>query len=541
MKYARFAVVLAWAACGTRSAQIGYTPEPPAADADDASPEAGMPTPDAGTPTLGDGSAPPPNVAPDPVTCDDAVKIVSYMGCEYWPTVTANWVDPVFDYALAVANVGATAANLVVTGPNGVNVTRTVNAGALETIYLPWVPELKGGTEFDKPFSASTIVKNGAYHLVADRPVVVYQFNALEYTSVGGPPGKDWGACDGGKCNSFTNDASLLLPTTALTGTYRIVGSNGWTRQTPYVGTNVTITATHDGTTVTMSLPPAATVVGGNGVPAMPGGASLTLTLDAGDVAELTTPQGTAFDFSGGLLKADHPVQVITGMPCTFKPESTTACDHLEESVFPAETLGTHYVVATPTGPAKNRVGQLVRFVGNADQTALTFHPNRPAGCPGVLNAGEVIECLVTIDFEVVSDKGFAVATFQLGGEAVDPNYNGTSKPLGDPSQSFAVAVEQFRKRYVFLAPDDYLRSFVDVVAGPNAKLTLDGNDVSAQLAPIPGTAQQVARLTLAKGAVHTLEGNVGIGIQVIGYGENTSYQYPGGLNLTHITEPPPK
>ena len=31
------------------------------------------------------------------------------------------------------------------------------------------------------------------------------------------------------------------------------------------------------------------------------------------------------------------------------------------------------------------------------------------------------------------------------------------------------------------------------------------------------------------------------VGIQVMGYGEYTSYQYPGGLNLAQIAPPPPR
>ena len=37
----------------------------------------------------------------------------------------------------------------------------------------------------------------GAYHLVATRPVTVYQFNALEYKGQGGPGGKNWSSCPG--------------------------------------------------------------------------------------------------------------------------------------------------------------------------------------------------------------------------------------------------------------------------------------------------------------------------------------------------------
>ena len=50
-----------------------------------------------------------------------------------------------------------------------------------------------------------------------------YQFNPLEYKGEGGPPGKSWAGCEQcwPGCNSYTNDASLLLPSTALTGRRR--------------------------------------------------------------------------------------------------------------------------------------------------------------------------------------------------------------------------------------------------------------------------------------------------------------------------------
>lgn len=42
----------------------------------------------------------------DPATCEEALAAKSYVGCDYWPTVTANLVQDVFDFAVAVANVG---------------------------------------------------------------------------------------------------------------------------------------------------------------------------------------------------------------------------------------------------------------------------------------------------------------------------------------------------------------------------------------------------------------------------------------------------
>jgi len=49
-------------------------------------------------------------------------------------------------------------------------------------------------------------------------------------------------------------------------------------------------------------------------------------------------------------------------------------------------------------------------------------------------------------------------------------------------------------------------------------------------------------RLTLPNGSAngaHTLTGNNPFGIQVLGYGAYTSYQYPGGLDLAQIAPPP--
>jgi hypothetical protein len=182
------------------------------------------------------------------------------VGCDYWPTVTANGVWSIFDYAVVVSNVGKTAADVTVTGPNSTNQKVTVAPGTLEKIYLPWVPALKGVDMDSKgqtsPLSASVMARGGAYHLVSSVPVVVYQFNALEYQPKGGPPGKNWSTCPNDPklpCFSYTNDASLLLPSTAWTQNYRVTGVMG----TPYNGKMegyIVVTASQDGTNVTVSV-----------------------------------------------------------------------------------------------------------------------------------------------------------------------------------------------------------------------------------------------------------------------------------------------
>jgi hypothetical protein len=209
--------------------------------------------------------------------------------------------------------------------------------------------------------------------------------------------------------------------------------------------------------------------------------------------------------------------------------------------------MGKHYVVMTPTGPKENKVGHVVRMYGNVDGTKLTYKPSAPDGCPSTLDAGQVVECgeEVRMDFEVTGSSEFGVGMFLIGASEADPE-GSASKPgsQGDPSQSFAVTVEQYRQRYVFLAPTDYKTSYVDVIAGAGTKLDLDGQDVSSKLEPVIGTDWFKARIKLDAGkndGVHVLNADKPVGIQVIGYGDYTTYMYPGGLNLGEIAAIPPK
>ncbi len=500
----------------------------------------------------------------DPTTCSEAAANRSYIGCDYWPTVTANNVWSIFDFAVVVSNVGNDPADVTVTGPGNVNIQQQVQPGTLQTIYLPWVPALKG-PDFDtctsaQPLANTILAQKSAYHLVASRPIMVYQFNALEYKGAGGPPGKNWGACPGNQicssygqavgCFSFSNDASLLLPSTAMTGAYRVAGASAWDNNgAPFMPTYVAITATQDGTTVQFKAK--GRVMSGGGMPTLQAGGSASVTLQQGDVLEVIGGNAVGDDLSGSLVLADKPVQTITGMPCRNVPSGQPACDHVEESVFPAETLGREYFVTLPANPQGGAPpGQWVRIIGNVDGTTITFDP--PISAPGVSNgqatlqAGSVLDLgIQTVDFKVSSpDKEFIVATFLQGASVVDPPPNPMVpyQSKGDPSQSFMTATEQFRDLYIFLAPNDYDLNFVNVVAPPGAQLTLDGQNVDmGQFRAIGASGFGVGRLALSPAGAHRLESSLPVGIQVYGYGSYTTYQYPGGLNLKTIAPPPLK
>ena len=109
----------------------------------------------------------------------------------------------------------------------------------------------------------------------------------------------------------------------------------------------------------------------------------------------------------------------------------------------------------------------------------------------------------------------------------------------GDPSMALAVPVEQYRTQYLFHAPLNYTTSYVDVIARTGTAVTLDGQLLTG-FTPIGTSGYSLARVTPlgpGTGGVgnHTITGSTPFGISVYGYGQDTSYWYPGGLDLRSI------
>jgi len=491
--------------------------------------------------------------------CAEAAEARSNSGCDFWPTVTPNPVWSVFDFAVVVANGNPDKeATITIERDGKTFATSTIPANGTGKFPLPWVRELKG-QDYDvctySPLpDPSVIAAKGAYHLTSDVPVIVYQFNSLQYKS--GPEEK-WKDCpDVNTCSetpkppgcfSFSNDASLLLPSSAWTTSYRVTG-----KPNDAVGTNalstatLSITASTDATDVVIRATDEiqATV---NNLPiakAAPG-TLVKFTLQAGDVASLRGSIDRQGDWSGSVVQSTHPVQVIFSIDCGYSPDSSVdACDHMEESVLPAESFGKHYFVNVPTAPTGAPLGHMVRLYGNQDGTKLTYAGTPPANAPTTLNASEVVELRGTGGaglqdaFEVTGDKEFAVASFLLGNNALDPS---NKDNRGDPSMTLLVAAEQYRSTYVFLAPNDYETTYVDIIAPADTTLTLDAQPVTSAGEPL-SSGYSLYCVALAKDGQesHVLKATNPVGIQVVGYGEFVSYNYPGGANVTKIAEPLP-
>ncbi len=521
-----------------------------------------------------------------PKTCDEAARAHSYVGCEFWPTVVANpvWVE--FDPAVIVANGNTEEAKVTVDGPAGFHQEVTVAAGGLQTILLKWVMGLKG-PEFSLANTSggrlqqSARVDGGAYRMKSSVPITAWQFNTLQYRKPATACPRINFQAGATECRSASVDASLLLPTTAMTGNYRVFAYSSKNEGLDWgsVPGGAAITATQDATEVKVQLgkncgvelfPTANLGVcasAGPGVDAKNGGEVYTFQMNAGDVIELVgawakDPQTRNADLSGSIINASAHVQVISFNAIAQLPDVSVAnADHMEETILPAEVIGKKYIVVPPTTPLANAVGHVVRIYGNVDGTHLSYPEGTPPGAPTTINAGEMVQipplpqgqpapqCIMTSDhcmynkpFIVEGDQPFAVNSFMVGGTLQMPG-TGFDNSQGDPAFTMMVTPEQFRKEYTFLAPSDYLENFADILIPQGAQVTLDGS-------PLAGTPERIgnsewsfvrAKLNADNGGVHSLSttDDRGLGLQVMGFGFATSYYYPGGLNLKLISEPP--
>jgi hypothetical protein len=507
--------------------------------------------------------------------CGRAEVERSYVGCDYWPTVTMNasLAHPeLFHFAVAVANAGEAAADITISGANIIlPVTATVPPGELVTITLPWVPELRQ----ENMHQQSILKTKGAFHLKSTQPVTAYQFNALEYKSETDLP------CDDPSCNtdpaapdhcvdskcvhySYTNDASLLLPRHALADRTGASSYLVMTRPTIELFSTeaseyawwpgfFAVVATEDGTTVTVHFT-ANTMAGpeGSNIEAYTPGSDATFTLDTGSVLQIASgyleecetdpPLGRyahcnmaeGYDLTGTEITSDKPVAVFSGHDCDLIPYNRVAGDHLEEQLLPVATWGKHYVA---TKVISTSDPNLYRVLSSKDGTSVTFDPPVQDRLTGTalstitLDRGKFVEFITGQDFEVDATEAVMVAGFVVGHYS---SHNPGQIAPSDPSMCLVVPSEQYRQEYVFLAPDTYDQSYVNVVAPTGATVLLDDTEVSGWTAI--GSTWSVAKKQIT-GGPHSISTNdeAGVGIEVYGVGTFTSYMFPGGLDVRRI------
>ena len=138
---------------------------------------------------------------PDVGVCDGACALenlqFSYIGCDYYPTITLqhdSYNGGTKIFAAVIANSAGKDAQITITRGAMMVDQFVVKAGDVKEVPLKWVAELTKGV------GPSKLTVDGAYRVRSNHPVTVYQYNLL-YADA-------------------SNDASLLLPVNAWTGDY---------------------------------------------------------------------------------------------------------------------------------------------------------------------------------------------------------------------------------------------------------------------------------------------------------------------------------
>lgn len=446
--------------------------------------------------------------------CAQAEANLSSIGCLYYAIDSNN--DPVENYdtqpyAVTVSNVNPTfTADVQV---------QTYTNGNWNTIQMASVAP-KTLKQFDLPdrhVNYTNLNPRGAYRIVSDVPIIAYQFQPINGQS------------------SYTSDASLLLPKTALDKFYYVLG---W-GEPSFGNAQINVVATEDGTNVTITSK-VATVAGG-GIPALQANVPYNApVLNEADVIQIEANN----QFSGTYITSDKPIAVFSTHWCGNIPIQTCCCDHLEEQVYGLQKWGTTYVAARwpprNVNAPENSYWHLfasedntkvhidahaqVTGIGMTDFTMAKGQLNLLSVKGSVANPG---------DFLITADKPIYLMQYlsssgDTGGVPADK--------AGDPAMAQAVPVEQFRSDYIILTPSNWLYDWLVITKKVGSTVKLDGNPIAQNLFVPVGPANmptewEVGRVANLADGVHALDGDQPFGVLILGYDSYDSYAYPGGLD----------
>ncbi len=439
--------------------------------------------------------------------CAQASQLQSNVGCEYYAVDLDNAkIDDTLNaaaqqFAVAISNpqpdvtVDVTIAQDD-TDPGSDNAPTTAATASIPPLSLRVFKlgprEVDGSPPGEFNTGTNTAITRHAYRIRATFPIVAFQFNPLDNVNV------------------FSNDASLLKPTEALTplgdGIAPAYVVLGW----PQTIANTSDPDTNFSPQNPVSLRAFLTLVGtqanthvhvdsttrflgdGKTIPETAAGGGLDYELGAFDVLNLETDDFNA-DFTGSLVSADAPLVVFSGSEASdapfFQTLSDRKCcaDHLEQQLDPIRTTGQNFVATV----SPNRTAALIAAgapIGLATQNeyfrviATTTDGARiTTSLDGEFKSFELPQrgSFVTIpssqDFTLLSDAPVSLGSVSPSQE--DANVP-TGFPGGDPSLIIMPPVEQYRTSYVFLTPDEYDFDFVRIIAPRNATVLLDTQPV---------------------------------------------------------------
>jgi gliding motility-associated-like protein len=313
----------------------------------------------------------------------------------------------------------------------------------------------------------------------------------------------------------YTSDAAVILPIQTIGNSY--YASAYKDNQAPYSGVSeILIVGCYPNTIV--EITPKAATTSGN-----PANVPFQITINPGQVYQL---QSNA-DLSGTLVRgidngngcpnfAFYAGNVCTGVQCAY-------CDHLYEQMYPVSTWGTKYILP----PLRTRTNDRYRIIASANATQLTIN----GGATINLNAGQVHQFDTGTPSYVSSNNPIQVSQYSKGSSC-----DNTSS---DPFMIMLSPIEQTLKYVTFNAftstvITNYYLNVVTKTANKNL-MRLDGANIGAQFVNVAANPVYCyAQLNITQGN-HTLQSDSGFVAYVYGYGQDESYGYPVGANLTNL------
>ncbi|MDY0003885.1 MAG: IgGFc-binding protein [Polyangia bacterium] len=508
--------------------------------------------------------------------CEKALADRSYVGCEYWAvdldnariSSTENAASQQF--AVVVSNPSGMTAHVVVEQNNAppgwpldleVVAELQVPPQGLRVIPLA-AREVDGSPPGQFDTGGHSALSSNAYRVRSNVPIVAYQFNPLDNVDV------------------FSNDASLLIPTSAIDREYLVLGWPQTIADTDNPATDfhrhlrafLTIVGVEPGTDVQVTV--ATDVVGSGDVPAMRAGDMATFHLGPFDVLNLETGDYLA-DFTGSRVLADRPVVVFSGNEASDVPyvpdlsERRCCADHMEHQLFPLSSAGSQFVAArTPArSPVVAAAGGAVSVVEEpeyfrilaTEPATLVVTTLPPPDDRFTLQAGEHVTIEAWCDFTVQASQPIFLGQF-----TASQGCNGIplDVPGGDPSFILVPPVEQWRSVNVFLTPNKYAFDFIVVVTPRGTPAYLDHlplPDHCEVAQPSCGSLPDASPWVIYRcqlsfpilrpdlpppdnvedgvqdDGYHVITADRPVGLIVYGFDKHVSYGYAGGLDLKRI------
>ena len=239
---------------------------------------------------------------------------------------------------------------------------------------------------------------------------------------------------------------------------------------------------------------------------------------------------------TGERVISNKPLSVFVGNRCTLITSAQHRfCDHFTEQVPPTVTWGTKFLSASLAGRSS---GDLYRILAaqasttvtvrcNTFDSFVTYNLDQP-GSWQEFTTPAMSYCSIT------SDKPLLLMQFTLGYESDD---------VGDPFMMMITPVEQYGKKYVLNALQEFSANFITIYVTPRDyqphkifvdDANLENSTWNTVYDSNNETCGYITYATLAPGDHHVYHANSlsRVGVSVYGFTTGNSYGYPGGLQI---------